>query len=430
MSRFGQFVMGPAGAGKSTYCHFMAEHMEITHKKRCRIVNLDPALHENVETTTMNKQDTDGQLNPDGTATCSSNKNPSPGGYDYDIDIRDLITSDDIQEELEFGPNGGLVYAMEYFGEHLNTWFREQIEEYQTDSEYFLFDCPGQIELYVHHPVMRSVVEFLQNDLQIRMCGIFLLDAATVVNEHSCASKFLSGSLMALNAMLHLQLPHLNLLTKVDLLVTNNLVGGGAGASRSADDGDDGKMSKKTTLDKNYRQEDDFTDPIQQLHHQEKTGDEQEDEFQRKMQNAVADRFLDLCQPSDLLPELNQTMHPRFKQLNAAIVELLEQYQMVSYSTLSAKYDEESLNEISHRVNDLLQYYEEQEVDDKGYDRAMERINEGNNEDMEEYGGDHYFAEQGGNDCSYENVDRDFQKTMENMSLDDVDLEKFGLLGA
>ncbi len=139
--------------------NFMAEHMEITHKKRCRIVNLDPALHENVETTTTNKQDTDGQLNPDGTATCSSNKNPSPGGYDYDIDIRDLITSDDIQEELEFGPNGGLVYAMEYFGEHLNTWFREQIEEYQTDSEYFLFDCPGQIELYVHHPVMRSVVE-------------------------------------------------------------------------------------------------------------------------------------------------------------------------------------------------------------------------------------------------------------------------------
>ncbi len=61
---------------------------------------------------------------------------------------------------------------------------------------------------------------------------------------------------MALNAMLHLQLPHLNLLTKVDLLVTNNLVGGGAGASRSADE-DDNKMSKKT-LDKNYRQEDDF----------------------------------------------------------------------------------------------------------------------------------------------------------------------------
>ncbi len=104
---------------------------------------------------------------------------------------------------------------------------------------------------------------------------------------------------------------------------------------------------------------------------------------------------------------------------------LLVRYFCTAY-TLSAKYDEESLNEISHRVNDLLQYYEEQEVDDKGYDRAMERINEGNNEDMEEHGGeDHYFAEQG-----YESVDRDFKKTMENMSLDDVDLEKFGLLGA
>ena len=30
------------------------------------------------------------------------------------IDIRDLITVDEIMDELAYGPNGGLVYAMEY----------------------------------------------------------------------------------------------------------------------------------------------------------------------------------------------------------------------------------------------------------------------------------------------------------------------------
>jgi len=28
-------------------------------------------------------------------------------------DIRDLITLDDVMEELDYGPNGGLVYCME-----------------------------------------------------------------------------------------------------------------------------------------------------------------------------------------------------------------------------------------------------------------------------------------------------------------------------
>jgi len=29
-------------------------------------------------------------------------------------DIRDLITLDDVADELKYGPNGGLVYCMEY----------------------------------------------------------------------------------------------------------------------------------------------------------------------------------------------------------------------------------------------------------------------------------------------------------------------------
>ena len=34
--------------------------------------------------------------------------------YRCDIDIRDLISLDDVMEELKLGPNGGLLYCMEY----------------------------------------------------------------------------------------------------------------------------------------------------------------------------------------------------------------------------------------------------------------------------------------------------------------------------
>lgn len=41
-------------------------------------------------------------------------------------DIRDLITIDDVMEEIDLGPNGGLVYCMEYLISH-SDWLEEQL---------------------------------------------------------------------------------------------------------------------------------------------------------------------------------------------------------------------------------------------------------------------------------------------------------------
>lgn len=43
-------------------------------------------------------------------------------------------------KELRFGPNGGLVYCMEYLAENLD-WLEENLDDMEDD--YFLFDCPG-----------------------------------------------------------------------------------------------------------------------------------------------------------------------------------------------------------------------------------------------------------------------------------------------
>ena len=173
-----QLVMGPAGAGKSTYCHAIHDHAAIT-KRKIVVANLDPA-----------------------TDTIS---------YRVAFDIRELISLSDVMEELDLGPNGGLLYCMEYLLENSN-WLRNEIEKFH-DDELILLDCPGQIELYSHVPVMRALVEIIQS-WGVRVGGIYLIDATFVADP----SKFIAGSLLSLSAMVQLELPHLNILSKCDMI--------------------------------------------------------------------------------------------------------------------------------------------------------------------------------------------------------------------
>jgi GTPase SAR1 family protein len=91
-------------------------------------------------------------------------------------------------------------------------WLEEQLGD--VDDDYILFDCPGQIELYTHMTIVRQLVELLQQRCNFRVCGVFLVDSQFMVD----GSKFLSGTMAALSVMVNLELPHINILTKMDLL--------------------------------------------------------------------------------------------------------------------------------------------------------------------------------------------------------------------
>ncbi|QDZ18114.1 GPN-loop GTPase [Chloropicon primus] len=180
MGRYAQLVLGPAGSGKSTYCSQVGEHCTSV-KRRVHFVNLDPAA-ESFE-------------------------------YPVSLDIRDLISVEDVQEELKLGPNGALVYAMEYFEEHLEDWFAQVFEESYGDDDYLVFDCPGQIELYSHVPAFKRFVQYLR-DRGWSVCAVYLLDAQFVTDT----TKFISGCMTCLSAMVQLELPHTNVLTKLDMV--------------------------------------------------------------------------------------------------------------------------------------------------------------------------------------------------------------------
>ncbi|XP_072048035.1 GPN-loop GTPase 3-like [Amphiura filiformis] len=179
MPRYAQIIMGPAGSGKSTYCDTILKHCE-NIQRAVHIVNLDPAAEY--------------------------------FAYKPLADIRDLIEVDDVMQDdsLKFGPNGGLVFCMEYFAQNFD-WLHEQLGE--MDGDYILFDCPGQIELYSHLPVMRQLVDALQS-WDFRICGVFLIDSQFLVDT----PKFFSGMMSALSAMVNLEIPHVNVMSKMDLL--------------------------------------------------------------------------------------------------------------------------------------------------------------------------------------------------------------------
>ena len=79
--------------------------------------------------------------------------------YPCALDIRSLVTLEEIMADDNLGPNGGVLYAIEELENNMG-WLEEGLKELGDD--YVLFDCPGQVELYTHHNSLRNIFLRLQ----------------------------------------------------------------------------------------------------------------------------------------------------------------------------------------------------------------------------------------------------------------------------
>ncbi|KAK9876859.1 hypothetical protein WA026_015092 [Henosepilachna vigintioctopunctata] len=123
------------------------------------------------------------------------------------INIMELITAEEAMKTLNLGPNGALMYCMEYLEENFD-WLLNQL--LQIKNCYLIFDLPGQVELYTHHNSIKNICEKLQK-LNYHFCCVHMVDS------HYCSdpSKFISTLLLSLSTMMQIGLPHVNVLTKV-----------------------------------------------------------------------------------------------------------------------------------------------------------------------------------------------------------------------
>ncbi|KAL4874806.1 GPN-loop GTPase [Aspergillus karnatakaensis] len=280
MSKFGVLVMGPAGAGKTTFCNALIQHLQTT-RRSCFYVNLDPAAES--------------------------------FHYDPDLDIRELITLEDVMEELGLGPNGGLIYCFEFLLQNLD--FLSEALDPLSEEYLIIFDMPGQIELYTHVPLLPSLVQFLSRagPLNINLCAAYLLESTFVVDK----AKFFAGTLSAMSAMLMLEMPHVNILTKMDQV--RDMV------SRR-------ELKRFTRVDVQLLQD----------------SNEAEDSL-----------------GSDPMAKESLMSGGSFDRLNRAVGQLIDDFSMVSFLQLEAG-DEDSVSAVLSHIDDAIQYHEAQEPREPG----------------------------------------------------------------
>ena len=165
------FVFGAAGAGKTTFCKNFIKHVKAT------LVNLDPASIDNDH---------------------------------YDITITDYISNVEIMEELDLGPNGGIFECLSYLEE---IFINEEVFEDRT----ILFDCPGQIEIFLHSDLLVNFIKKFQSTFDASIA--YITDGTTLGNT----SKYLFNNLTASIAINRFSLPVINFISKMDVKIEREI---------------------------------------------------------------------------------------------------------------------------------------------------------------------------------------------------------------
>ena len=176
---------------------------------------------------------------------------------------------------------------------------------------------PGQIELYTHIPVVPALVKHLTRTgaLNVNLCATYLLESTFVVDR----AKYFAGTLSAMSAMIMLEVPHVNVLSKMDLV--------------------QGSLSRKELKR--------FIDPDSSL-----LDDDPSDTV------AATTSAQDFGE--DPSGSASVMAGGSFKRLNKAVAQLIDDFSMVSFLQLDVQ-DEDSVGAILSYIDDAIQYHEAQE---------------------------------------------------------------------
>jgi GTPase SAR1 family protein len=294
MAPYGQVVIGPPGAGKSTYCNGMNQFLNSIGRNSL-IINLDPA----------------------------NDRLP----YDCTLDIRDVITLEEIMndEDLKLGPNGGLMHCLEIFQESID-FFIEKIRELiklsmDGNSAYVIFDCPGQTELFTVSPIFKEIFLKLVKELDFRLCVVSLVDSMNL----TIPSHWISSLLLTLRSMLQLDLPQINVVSKIDLL-------SGYVQSDKMNRAEQKKRQRSTSTDEDHG-DDDFEGGLP---------------FKLQYYTEVDDlHYLTPYIKNENNQRSNAWFNEKYSKLTEAISDLIDDFGLISYNVLAIEDKTSMINLLS-----------------------------------------------------------------------------------
>ncbi len=181
MIPLGVFLLGPGGVGKTSLMKSLID-LTVENSISCAAVNLDPG--------------------------CSSLP------FQTIFDARDIVTVDALMAEEKVGPNYAMIEAFTRVIEERVKIFNI-IAELKPEIVYF--DTPGQMEVFLFNretPVFLSEVSSC-----VKPIGVFIMDNMMVKD----ACKLVVTELLSLSFQLHLEIPMVTVINKVDLGVPEDI---------------------------------------------------------------------------------------------------------------------------------------------------------------------------------------------------------------
>jgi len=128
--------------------------------------------------------------------------------YSADIDIREWISLGEVMDEYSLGPNGAQIVAADLMAMNIHK-LTSVLNEYKT--KYVLIDTPGQLELFAFRESSNMIVNALGKD---RSMIAYLSDPMLCKRPNG----FVSSMMLSALVQFRLQLPMINLLSKMDTL--------------------------------------------------------------------------------------------------------------------------------------------------------------------------------------------------------------------
>ena len=171
-------VLGMAGSGKTTFLQRINAHLH-SENTPPYVVNLDPAVHE------------------------------LP--YPCNVDIRDTVNYKQVMKQYSLGPNGAIVTSLNLF----STTFDQLLsilDKNQSKYRYFLFDTPGQIEVFTWSASGTIITEALGATYPTVI--VYIMDTPRSANPIT----FMSNMLYAVSILYKYRLPFIVVLNKTDII--------------------------------------------------------------------------------------------------------------------------------------------------------------------------------------------------------------------
>jgi GTPase SAR1 family protein len=175
------FFVGTAGSGKTTLVKTFNDYLR-DQQMDSTIINLDPAVES------------------------------LP--YTPAVDVRDYVDAYEVMEKFGLGPNSSLIAASDLVLTKASE-IKEEVE--QLESNYVMVDTPGQIELFAYRETGRMLASLIAGENKRAMA--FLIDSF-IAKE---ARSFVSMLLLSGSVKFRMDMPTINLLSKVDLLTDKEL---------------------------------------------------------------------------------------------------------------------------------------------------------------------------------------------------------------